>query len=548
MITEMKELTSNTSNMSNIDQNEIIIKIATEADEIEQIHVLNYKTFVLEVQQHKDKVNSEGRLVDRFHNENTYLIAKKGSEVIAMLAIRGSRPFSLDEKIENLNDLLPDNCQHLCEVRLLAVKPEYRKGRTALRLLKNTLHYALNQGYNTALCSAKVDKINLYKYQGFKPFGPIIISGDAEFQPMYCRCEDLGSNHYELPSRATNVTYFLPGPVLCHQYVDEEFSKPPISHRSDKFMEDFKKLQRELCHLVNAQYVQLMTGSGTMANDVVAAQIGLMNKRGLILTNGEFGERLAKQAKAHRLEHLILKKPWGSPFTDKEIAEIIQKEGDIHWLWAVHCETSTGMLNDLLLLKHVAKQYQLKLCLDCISSVGAVPIDLSEVYLASGSSAKALGAMAGICFVFHNSVFDPQPNQLPSVLDLGYYIQNNGIPFTIPSKLIYVLIAALQHLDFENRLAKTKRFSTQIRAALKSLDIKPLISEAASSPAIVTIEIPPSVKSTQVGKAFEELGIYISFNSSYLQARNWVQFALMGNYTYKDIQHLINNLRLLKRD
>lgn len=523
----------------------IIIKIADQATEFEQIHRLNYETFVLEIAQHTDKKNPQGFLIDKFHDENVYLVAKKGEEVIAMVAIRGDRPFSLEQKIEGIDQLLPSNIRYLCEARLLALKPSYRQGRLALRLLKEILHFALNQGYQTCLISAVVDKIKLYEYQGFKPFGPLLQSGDSEFQPMYCRCEDL--IHYALPPRSSNLAYFLPGPVLSHDDVKEELSKPAISHRSEKFIKDFKQLQEILCDLVNSKYVQLMTGSGTMANDVIAAQLELLGEKGLILANGEFGERLIKQAKAHRLNFIALNKPWGTPYSEQEIKSILEKEqGQIRWIWSVHCETSTGMLNDIGMLKNISKEFKIKLCLDCISSLGAVPLDLSNVYLASGSSAKAIGATAGICFVFHNTLFDPQPNHLPAVFDLGYYIQNGGIPFTISTKLIYALLVATHHLNLKHRLAKNERFSNQIREALHSIEIKPLLDQSLSSSAIITIELPPSIISTDVGKAFEQLGILISYNSGYLQSRNWIQFALMGNYTYQDVQLLIQNLHLLK--
>ena len=47
-------------------------KVATEAWEFEQIHRLNYQTFVEEIPQHPP--NPEKKLVDKFHQENTYLI------------------------------------------------------------------------------------------------------------------------------------------------------------------------------------------------------------------------------------------------------------------------------------------------------------------------------------------------------------------------------------------------------------------------------------------------------------------------------------------
>ncbi len=54
-------------------------------------------------------------------------------------------------------------------------------------------------------------------------------------------------------------------------------------------------------------------GSGTLANDVVAGQLSLLGGRGLILSNGEFGERLMDQARRLNLKFDALKFDWGKP-------------------------------------------------------------------------------------------------------------------------------------------------------------------------------------------------------------------------------------------
>src|SRR3954465_11782876 len=100
---------------------ELTLKIAREEWEFEQIHRLNYRTFVEEIPQHTP--NPDGRLVDRFHAENTYLIAVAGERGVGMLAMRDRRPFSLDAKLSDLDGYLPPH-RSVAEVRLMAVEPE----------------------------------------------------------------------------------------------------------------------------------------------------------------------------------------------------------------------------------------------------------------------------------------------------------------------------------------------------------------------------------------------------------------------------------------
>src|SRR5216110_563252 len=92
----------------------LVFKFAAEDWEFEQIHRLNYKTFVEEIPQHLPSANQ--RLVDKFHAENTYLICLSGRRLAGMLAARGNRPFSLDQKLENLDSYLPPG-RKICEIR-----------------------------------------------------------------------------------------------------------------------------------------------------------------------------------------------------------------------------------------------------------------------------------------------------------------------------------------------------------------------------------------------------------------------------------------------
>lgn len=79
----------------------LIYKVADQDWEFDSIHKLNYKTFVEEIPQHEE--TKERVRIDRFHEENTYLICLDDDKLVGMVALRGKRPFSLDYKISNLD-------------------------------------------------------------------------------------------------------------------------------------------------------------------------------------------------------------------------------------------------------------------------------------------------------------------------------------------------------------------------------------------------------------------------------------------------------------
>ena len=156
---------------------DLLIKLASENWEFEQIHHLNYRTFVEEIPQHAR--NAERRLVDRFHDENLYVIARQGMTVIGMLALRTKRPFSLDSKVPDLDGWLPPG-RKLVEARLLSVEPEHRKTSVFTELFGFAVRYCLEQGYDTAVLSGTTRQLKLYRHLGCLPFGPLVGTEGAQ--------------------------------------------------------------------------------------------------------------------------------------------------------------------------------------------------------------------------------------------------------------------------------------------------------------------------------------------------------------------------------
>lgn len=328
----------------------------------------------------------------------------------------------------------------------------------------------------------------------------------------------------------------LPGPVEIHEEVKKEFEKTSISHRCKTFSDDFNTTKDLLCKYVNAKKVEIFTGSGTLANDAIAAQISNFNERGLILVLGEFSERLVEIAKRHKLNFKVLRVEWGKTFSQEEIEKFLNTELlDCSWVWTVLCETSTGALNDLAMMREIFLKRSIKICLDCISYIGTLPIDLSDIYLASCTSGKAISSYPGLSMVFYNHNIKPSDN-IPIYFDLGYYNIKSGIPFTIPTNAVYALKKAIEQLIVQDKFERIKNISSFIRNQLSSLGMNLVLDKEASSPAVITIEVPKEISSKKLGDTLESMGYYLSFNSYYLVERNWIQICLMGNIDMSSIK------------
>jgi len=179
---------------------------------------------------------------------------------------------------------------------------------------------------------------------------------------------------------------------------------------------------------------------------------------------------------------------------------------------------------------------------DCISSIGTVPVDLQGVYLASGVSGKGLGAFPGLSMVFYDHDVHPSPKLLPRYLDLGLYANNKGIPFTISSNLVYALRTTLENWQREKALENAE-ISAWLRTSLRDLGFRIVGPEANLSPAVITIALPPTMSSESLGSWLEESGYALSYRSEYLLKRNWMQICLMGESSRENIAPLLETLR-----
>ncbi|MEP6748638.1 MAG: GNAT family N-acetyltransferase [Bacteroidota bacterium] len=165
----------------------LTVKIANQP-EFDKIHQLNHEIFADEIPQHEKK--HDGKLVDAFHEKNTYIVALEGDELVGMVCYNAVRPFSLDKKMTNLDSCLPPHSK-LVEIRLFAVKKNRRKEGIALQMLKKMIPSLISLGYDLGVISASLKELDLYNNIGAVPFGDLVGTKEVPYQPLYFHINNL---------------------------------------------------------------------------------------------------------------------------------------------------------------------------------------------------------------------------------------------------------------------------------------------------------------------------------------------------------------------
>ncbi len=542
-----------------------LFKRAESADELAAVHRLNYQTFVRELPQHADP--GDGQLVDKFHDRNVYYIAVFEGHVVGMISGHDQAPFSIADKMDEpakLDTLGP----RPFEVRLLAIEPEHRHRFVVTGLMWAIYRYAETSGYSHLLASGVATRIRMYERLGFERLGPATTSGEVDYIPIWCsiermrehvsnierrlenRAADPTADEPSTPSRESTLAMsMMPGPAELSRKVEEAFNRPQMSHRGLHFSEMFTKARQRL-EAITHKPAALFVGSGTLANEVVGAALAADTslKQGLMLSNGEFGRRLMHQATRCGLQYDKLEWEWGKRWDLEAVGQTLDKNPQINWVWAVFLESSTGMLNDIAGLIKVAKERNVRVALDCVSGLGAVPLDLSEVYLASGVANKSIGGVAGLSFVFADAddLGHIDQNQIPSYLDIVESARTPGPRFTFPSQQMFALATALESYATEgareltyDRYAQLGQF---VRDHLRKLGLPPLISEPDAAPVVTTFSPPAGLNPDAFIQRCLDWGYQIGGESRYLRERNWLQLATMGDVSLHDCQRIFDKL------
>ncbi|CAN5545803.1 hypothetical protein BH23ACI1_BH23ACI1_29820 [soil metagenome] len=66
-----------------------------------------------------------------------------------------------------------------------AIAKTQRSGRVLQRLLAGFWRYSLKEGFDAAVISGTTSQLKMYRRLGFEPFGLLVGTPEAQFQPMY---------------------------------------------------------------------------------------------------------------------------------------------------------------------------------------------------------------------------------------------------------------------------------------------------------------------------------------------------------------------------
>jgi predicted GNAT family N-acyltransferase len=172
-----------------------IIRIAN-AQDWDAIARLNHDTFALELGQYTP--NEQGRLIDRQHETNLYIVAYVQDELAGMLSITrpSTAPFSTLKRMAVVSEEMQRNLPKTAEIRLLAVKPAQRGQGLFAHLMLAAIKTCYQHGIDRVLISAIANRVETYAFMGFQAIAEPVVEGKAVYVPMIITRQTLEASPY----------------------------------------------------------------------------------------------------------------------------------------------------------------------------------------------------------------------------------------------------------------------------------------------------------------------------------------------------------------
>ncbi|MCV6595661.1 MAG: 2-aminoethylphosphonate--pyruvate transaminase [Mangrovicoccus sp.] len=249
-----------------------------------------------------------------------------------------------------------------------------------------------------------------------------------------------------------------------------------------------------------------MQGSGTFAVEAMLSTFIPRDGKALVLANGAYGKRAAETLRYIDRACVLLDKGDYLPPRGAEVADILAADPEITHVVAIHCETSSGILNPLAEIAEATAQAGRKLLIDSMSAFGALQLQATDFpFEAVVSSAnKCIEGVPGFGFVLaRKEALEASKGNCHSLsLDLHAQwvnMERSGQwRFTPPTHVVAAFLQALREHEDEGGVAARGARYTHNRdvmvAGMRELGFETLLSDDWLSPIIVTFFCPADPK------------------------------------------------------
>lgn len=350
-----------------------------------------------------------------------------------------------------------------------------------------------------------------------------------------------------------------PGPTQVAENVMKARSMPCTNPDLDiEFYDFYKKTCELISNLLKTENETIiLSGEGILGLEAACASITEPGDKVLVIDNGIYGNGFKDFVEMYGGIPDVYTKDYRETINIKELEEFLKDNNDYKYATVVHCDTPSGILNDISQICPLLKKYGILTVVDSVSAMFGEYVKFDEymIDILCGGSQKVVSAPPGLSFVtlseYAKNIIYNRKTKIKSfygnlALFRNYY-KDKWFPYTMPISDIQGLRAAFENIEKDTDIVERHRkIAEYTRDELAKLGFK-LYGKSGYSNTVTAFEVP-------FGCTDKEILLYMKEHCNIMLAGSFGEFSgkvirigHMGeNARYDKINEVLTGLKEFK--
>lgn len=307
-----------------------------------------------------------------------------------------------------------------------------------------------------------------------------------------------------------------PGPTQVRENVRQARSLACTNPDLDR---DFYIFYRETCQLISSllhtkNETLILDGEGILGLEAACASLTEPGDRVLVLDNGEYGRGFADFVSMYGGEPVLYTVDYRKTLDPAALEAWLEKDHNFKYATVVHCDTPSGMCNDVAAICRLLKRFGILTLVDSVSAMFGeeMRVDEFQIDLLCGGSQKAVSAPPGLSFVTispdawqaMHARKRPVASFYASLLAFEGYFEKQWFPYTMPISDIYGLRQAFENIKADPDILKRhSQIAGAVRFALREGGLR-LFQESGFANTVTAFEVPQGLSDTEILEALKQ--------------------------------------------
>lgn len=337
-----------------------------------------------------------------------------------------------------------------------------------------------------------------------------------------------------------------PGPTQVRENVmaarSREFQNPDLDVHFVEYYKETCELLSSLLHTKNESLI--LNGEGILGLEAACASLTEPGDRVLVLDNGIYGAGFQDFVRIYGGVPVLYTKEYDRPLSCEDLENFLKKDHNFKYATLVHCDTPSGMLNDIASLCPLLKSWGILTVVDSVSAMFGeeVRADDWKIDILCGGSQKAISAPPGLSLVTlsHDAKAAIENRKTPiasfyaSLLAFKGYYEAKWFPYTMPASDIYGLRTALENIREDPDILKRHRAVAQmVRKELRNMGLT-LYPKEGYSNTVTVFEVPEGITAQEILNNMLQKHNILLAGSFGCFADRFIRIGHMGENAYKE--------------